>query len=95
MPKIVDDEDLPPSDIWQEPLEGFGWVSQMLHYSAPGVPERTWVHVMPINDTHLHRLCRTCWCEPVQDAEQPDVYIHNSADQRERFEPRPGRALLN
>lgn len=41
--------------------------------------------VYPIGDLREHWLTRTCWCSPSYD-EEDDIIIHNSADQREKFE---------
>ncbi len=43
-------------------------------------------HVVPVKDLRPHTISTPCWCEPYQDAEQPMVWIHNAADQREKFE---------
>lgn len=43
-------------------------------------------HVVPCNDTRLHKLCHTCWCEPDVDAEDPFMLVHESADGRENYE---------
>ena len=42
-------------------------------------------HVIPLNDTRKHQLSAHCWCQPLNDDEF-DVFIHNSADGREKFE---------
>lgn len=42
------------------------------------------VHVYPVNDTRAHTT-ENCWCDPSDDGE---IIIHNSADEREKFETR-------
>ena len=43
-------------------------------------------HVVPIGDLREHESLPTCWCKPVQDEEEPNVWIHNAMDQRETYE---------
>lgn len=43
------------------------------------------VHLVPINDLGPHRLCEHCACEPVEDTQAPDYWVHNAYDQRERY----------
>jgi hypothetical protein len=40
-------------------------------------------HVVPLNDLRPHDSLSTCWCKPVQDIQEPTVWIHNSMDRRE------------
>jgi len=40
-------------------------------------------HIAPIGDLRQHILSEDCWCEPRNDG---DSIIHNSADEREKFE---------
>lgn len=47
-------------------------------------------HVVPIRDSRKHRTTQYCWCNPTCDDE---VWVHNSADQRERMES--GKELVN
>lgn len=42
-------------------------------------------HVVPVSDTRMH-LPQDCWCGPTQDAEDPDLFVHHSADERESYE---------
>lgn len=44
------------------------------------------LHVIPINDLRDHASQRTCWCRPVQDDEDDNVWVHNSLDERETYE---------
>jgi hypothetical protein len=48
-------------------------------------------HVVPKEDMRPHRNSIDCWCHPKVDDEDPFVIIHNSMDERERYEQ--GRAL--
>jgi len=41
-------------------------------------------HVVPVNDLREHVRSRDCWCKPRVDL---SICVHNSADQRELFEP--------
>lgn len=43
-------------------------------------------HCVPRADLRLHQLDPSCWCQPVEDAKQPDLWAHNSADGREAYE---------
>jgi hypothetical protein len=45
------------------------------------------IHVVPCNDLKEHVVDDegSCWCEPDYD-EEDNLYIHNSADGRERYE---------
>lgn len=48
------------------------------------------VHVLPINDAIEHVLASTCWCRPTldnADTGETPVWVHHSADGRERNEP--------
>lgn len=40
-------------------------------------------HVIPMGDLREHNSSRDCWCKPMQDADEPTVWIHNSMDRRE------------
>ncbi|HDR0635836.1 hypothetical protein [Pasteurella multocida] len=42
------------------------------------------VHVYPLNDLREHDLKADCWCNPVINDE--GVCVHNSMDQREKYE---------
>lgn len=44
------------------------------------------VHVVPIGDTREHVCSKDCWCEPEEDDEEPDIWLHNAADGRLAFE---------
>jgi hypothetical protein len=39
-------------------------------------------HILPLNDLRPHTLS-DCWCQPADD---DGVIVHNSMDQRERYE---------
>jgi len=43
-------------------------------------------HVLPFGDMCRHVPNRKCWCQPEQDDEVPTLWVHNSMDQREKFE---------
>ncbi len=46
----------------------------------------TW-HCYPVDDLREHVLeGGTCWCNPVPDADEPTVWVHNSMDGREKYE---------
>ena len=40
-------------------------------------------HVIPMTDLREHDFAPDCWCHPVEDAETPDLWAHNSLDGRE------------
>ena len=42
-------------------------------------------HIVPVNDLYEHELILSCWCKPTID-DADFIAIHNSADQREKFE---------
>lgn len=41
------------------------------------------IHIVPLNDLREHDSARSCWCKPVQDDEEPTVWVHPSMDRRE------------
>lgn len=43
-------------------------------------------HVVPIGDLREHKVSSDCWCKPVQDDEEPNVWVHSSMDERESYE---------
>lgn len=46
-------------------------------------------HVVPVNDTYEHEDSSECWCCPTVDDDTPPgtlLVIHNSYDEREKFE---------
>jgi len=40
-------------------------------------------HVVPMGDLREHISSSDCWCKPVPDAAEPNVWVHNSMDRRE------------
>ena len=44
------------------------------------------VHVIPLNDLREHTASVNCWCQPTEDGEWPDIWVHHSMDQREDYE---------
>lgn len=44
------------------------------------------IHVTPMDDYRPHDYTSKCWCRPVEDVEEPDMWMHNSLDGREAFE---------
>ena len=44
------------------------------------------IHVQPVDDYREHDTSPNCWCKPVQDEEEPRLYVHNSMDGREKYE---------
>lgn len=44
------------------------------------------IHITPMDDYRPHDYTSKCWCRPVEDAEEPDMWMHNSLDGREAFE---------
>ncbi len=43
-------------------------------------------HVFPLNDLNDHILSIKCWCCPEEDEDSVGVWVHNSADGREKYE---------
>jgi hypothetical protein len=41
------------------------------------------LHVVPLNDLREHAAASDCWCSPVQDVDEPLVWVHQSMDRRE------------
>lgn len=74
--------EIPPCTIEHDSTEITGWELTSV------VCEKTYTikHVVPHNDLRAHLLDPTCWCHPVEDADEPDMWSHNSADGRERYE---------
>lgn len=57
--------------------------------SMPRIVRR--LHSLPVGgEEPLHICSHDCWCYPVQDTEQPGLWIHNAKDCREAKE-RAGR----
>ena len=44
------------------------------------------IHVMPQNDLREHTCSVDCWCHPTPDADNDQVMVHHSLDQRESYE---------
>lgn len=44
------------------------------------------MHVSPIDDLMPHKLCRSCWCMPIEDDVHEHILHHQSMDRREDFE---------
>lgn len=49
-------------------------------------PEQYHAHIMPRNDISDHEPFPDCWCGPVMDVYDHDIYIHIAADGREERE---------
>ena len=47
--------------------------------------DRTY-HVVPLGDFREHEVSTRCWCKPVRDGEEPNVWVHNALDERETYE---------
>lgn len=43
-------------------------------------------HVIPLNDLREHMSLPICWCNPVEDKETPNLWVHNALDGREDYE---------
>lgn len=43
-------------------------------------------HLIPLNDTKFHTTSEACYCEPTQDFERSDMFIHHALDQREHYD---------
>ena len=43
-------------------------------------------HVVPRGDIREHETSPDCWCMPDEDDEEPGLWLHNAADDREAFE---------
>lgn len=43
-------------------------------------------HVIPRDDLREHVSEVDCWCNPKQDEEEQNLWIHNSMDRREEYE---------
>lgn len=59
-----------------------GWVTEEAWFEE----RERFIHLVPCNDLRLHQLDPSCWCQPQEDEETPDFYVHNAADRRELFE---------
>jgi hypothetical protein len=44
------------------------------------------VHVVPLNDLRDHELSHACWCCPDDAEGDGTLWVHNSLDQREKYE---------
>jgi hypothetical protein len=45
------------------------------------------LHVLPVNDLKPHTAHRSCKCQPCEHPEEPGLWLHNSWDGREFYEP--------
>jgi hypothetical protein len=45
-----------------------------------------YIHVIPINDLREHEQLESCWCQPVMDHMDENVFIHQSMDRGEEYE---------
>lgn len=52
--------------------------------SFPEPADDETVHVIPLGDLREHIPFPYCWCRPVRDFQCEQVFVHNSADGRER-----------
>ena len=43
-------------------------------------------HVVPVDDIRDHITDVTCWCQPSEDKDHRHLWVHQSADGRERRE---------
>ena len=43
-------------------------------------------HVVPVDDIRDHITDVTCWCQPSEDRDHRHLWVHQSADGRERRE---------
>ena len=43
-------------------------------------------HVIPIDDLRDHESSQVCWCNPTEDEECPNLFVHHSMDGREDYE---------
>ena len=43
-------------------------------------------HIVPVADLREHLSSPQCWCKPVQDDQDPNLWLHNSMDRREEYE---------
>jgi hypothetical protein len=69
--------------MFDEPTSDTGWaVVGPITYEGRVMH----MHVVPNCDLRHHQLDPTCWCNPVQDEDDPLLWGHNSLDQRERYE---------
>lgn len=58
------------------------WVAAMV-YEPDG---QRHYHIVPIEDLQDHSADPSCWCNPVEDEEDPGIWVHNAMDQREEYE---------
>ncbi len=72
----------PNRDWWSDGR--FGWVTVREEDTRE-------LHVVPDLDLLPHYLGRSCWCAPVEDAEEAEMLLHNARDGREKHEPAPGK----
>lgn len=83
---IVTAADLPECHEYPtDEAASFGWGVYTTSYEMPH--DRILIaHTVPFGDLRPHKLCLSCWCNPVEDEDQPFAIIHNSADRREEIE---------
>jgi hypothetical protein len=43
-------------------------------------------HCIPLEDTYPHKLGADCWCQPVEDEDNPFLLLHNAHDGRVDYE---------
>lgn len=69
--------------LMHEPDTDIGWCV-VGPVTLDGRPMHT--HVVPNCDMRRHQLDPSCWCQPVEDEEQANLWAHNSLDGREKYE---------
>lgn len=60
----------------------FNWFTAMV-YEAD---DSAHFHIVPVDDLRDHAADPTCWCSPVEDPEDPDIWVHNAMDRRDEYE---------
>lgn len=60
----------------------FDWITAMV-YEAD---ESHHFHIIPMDDLKDHHADPLCWCRPLEDTEDPGIWVHNAADRREEYE---------
>lgn len=67
------------------------------HYNQPPASKNsnsnptTFIHVIPIADTHIHQAQSSCWCHPTEVDTTNHIVAHNAQDCREAKERFTGK----
>lgn len=57
----------------------YDWVSVMVYE----IDDTNHFHIVPAGDLRDHEADPSCWCLPVEDDDDPGIWVHHAMDRRE------------